>query len=168
MRVFIHLFIIPMKRISFLVLAVAASSAFVGCGDKESEDPKPKTNSELLMAKSWIVTAATEKVGSAAATDEFSSAPACFKDNIYKFEASNKFTLDESTLKCSSSQTATGNWALTNSDKTLTAIAVDQTSSISYSFGGDLTEINASKFVLTESETTSGVTTVSTVTFTAK
>jgi hypothetical protein len=141
---------------------------FASCGDDKNENPTPKTTSELLMAKSWSATAYTEKVGNATATDEYASAPACFKDNIYKFEAGNKFTADESTLKCASAQTMTGSWALTNSDKTLTAIAIDQASSIDYTITGTVEEISASKFVISETETNNGVTTVSRTTFTAK
>lgn len=125
------------------------------------------------MAKSWVVTAYTEKVGNANATNEYDTAPACFKDNIYKFEANSKFTADEGASKCFSAQTFNGNWALTNNDKTLTAIAIDPSSqsssvSIESSFTGTIEEISATKFILSESETSNGVTTVNRMTFSAK
>lgn len=156
-----------MKRV-LLFSSLALMGMFSSCSDDKEGDAKPKSTSELLMAKSWTITAYTEKKGSAIATDEYASFPACFKDNIYKFEASNKFTSDESTLKCSSPQTLTGNWALSNNDKTLTAIAIDQTSFDDYTITGTVEEVSASKFVISQSETNNGVTTVTRTTFTAK
>ncbi|RAK63994.1 lipocalin family protein [Hymenobacter edaphi] len=155
-----------MKRISLLA-AVAVACVFTAC---KKDEEKPKSTSELLMAKSWKITAYTEQVGSAAATDEYASADACLKDNIYKFEASNKFTTDEGTTKCDPTdpQSVSGNWALTNSDKTLTAVAVDQATFTSFELTGSIDEISASKFVLSESETAGGTTTVSKTTFTAQ
>lgn len=156
-----------MKHIALLA-TFAVAGIFTSCGDKKKDEVKPKTPSELLMAKSWKVTASTEQTGTAAATDEYATAPTCFKDNIYKFEANNKFTADEATAKCFTAQTYSGNWALTNSDKTLTAIAIDQASGADLSFTGTIDEISSSKFVLSESETSGGVTTVTKTTFTAQ
>lgn len=155
-----------MKRVSLLA-TLALACAFTAC---KKDNEKPKSTSELLMAKSWKMTALTEQVGTAAASNEYTSMAACEKDNLYKFEASNKFTLDEGPLKCSNSdpQSISGNWALTNSDKTLTAVAIDQASMSSIEMTGTIEKISASEFVLKDTDTSGGTTTVVTATFTAQ
>ena len=155
-----------MKRVSLLA-TLALACAFTAC---KKDNEKPKSTSELLMAKTWKMTGLMEQVGSTTATDEFATAQNCEKDNLYKFEANNKFTLDEGALKCGSTdpQAISGNWALTNSDKTLTAVAVDQASFTSIEITGTIEKISATEFVLKDTDTSGGTTTVTTATFKAQ
>lgn len=159
-----------MKRIPFLVLAIAASSAFVGCGsDNKSEDPTPKSNSELLMAKSWKLTAYTYKEGSAQPEDEYAQLDACAKDDLYKFKANGAFEYNENTNVCAGEpQSFSGNWALTNSDKTLTVAAINQPTYSVVAIQGNIDELTADKLVVSETETYGGVTAVTKYTFAAQ
>ncbi|MFD2785007.1 lipocalin family protein [Hymenobacter rubripertinctus] len=147
-----------MKRIAFLALAIAASSAFVGCGS--DNDPAPKSKSELLMAKSWRVTAQTESVGTAT-QDTFSSEDACTKDDLAKFIANGIFIADEGKTKCDPSdpQQFAGNWALTsNESKLLITVFI---AAIEF----DINELSENKMVLTTQETDRGVTTTTRTTY---
>jgi hypothetical protein len=59
-----------MKRV-LLFSSLALTGMFASCGDDKKEDPKPKTKSELLMAKSWMLTAETEATGTATPVNSF-------------------------------------------------------------------------------------------------
>lgn len=159
-----------MKRISFLALAIAASSAFVGCGsDNKSEDPTPKSNSELLMAKSWKLTAFTYQEGTDPVEDNYAQLDACSKDDLYKFKASASFEYNENTNVCAGEpQSYSGNWALTNNDKTLTVAAANQATYSFVAIQGNIDELTANKLVVSETETFGGVKSVMKYTFVAQ
>ncbi|MBT9393093.1 lipocalin family protein [Hymenobacter sp. NST-14] len=111
-----------MKRISFLALAVAASSAFVGCSsDNKSEDPTPKTKAEMLAAHDWIMTGAEVTVsGQTVDAYQVGMFEDCEKDDFYHFVNTSNggtYTLNENTNVCSPSGAEAGTWAL-NSDQT--------------------------------------------------
>ena len=154
-----------MKRITFLALAVAASSAFVGCSsDSKSEDPTPKTNSELLMAKSWSVTGQTETVGSTT-TDVFAgNFDACELDDTFKFLAGNILTFDQGADKCDPNETrsVSGNWVLTENDTKLTFVVLF--------FGQEakIEELTETKLVLSTTETSGNQTIINKTIFTGK
>ncbi|MBT2556419.1 hypothetical protein J7E24_01335 [Hymenobacter sp. ISL-91] len=147
-----------MKRISLLTLALAAGFAFAGCS--KDDEPAPKSKSELLMAKSWRITASTETVGSKT-TDVFSSEEACTKDDLAKFMANGIFIADEGKTKCdpSDSQQFAGNWALTSNDsKLLITVFI---AAIEF----NVSELSENKLVLTSEDTDGGVTTTTRTTY---
>ncbi|SMB99185.1 hypothetical protein SAMN00120144_0056 [Hymenobacter roseosalivarius DSM 11622] len=163
-----------MNKPSFFALSLALAGALVSCGD-ENADPQPasQTASGRLMAKTWMVTAATEKEGSKPARDIYTSQDACLKDNLFKFQASNAFVLDEGKTKCdnASPQSLTGKWALSNNDQTLLG-TVTVSPAPGFTFDIDLTgtieELTAAQLILVDAETDNGVTTVTRTTFTAQ
>ncbi|WP_139924849.1 lipocalin family protein [Hymenobacter sp. DG01] len=150
-----------MKRISFLLSLLVAGSVFTGCGS-DDETPSPnKSKSELLMAKSWRMTAQTETVGSKAPDDTFSSEEACSKDDLAKFMANGIFIADEGKTKCDpdDSQQFAGNWALSANDTKLTITVFIAAAQF------DITELTENKLVLTSTDTDSGVTTTTRTTY---
>jgi hypothetical protein len=163
-----------MNKLSSFALSLAVAGALVSCGD-DNNDPQPsnQTASEKLMARSWMITAATEKKGNNAAVDIFTSEDACLKDNLYKFQAANAFLVDEGKTKCSSAspQTLTGQWTLSNNDQTLSG-TVTFTIAPGFNYDIELTgtieELNETRLILVDTETVSGVTTVTRTTFTAQ
>ncbi|MBC6605865.1 lipocalin family protein [Hymenobacter sp. BT188] len=163
-----------MNKLFSFALSLALTGTLVSCGD-DNNDPQPtnQTASEKLMAKTWMVTAVTEKEGTKAAVDIFTSEDACFKDNLYKFQASNAFVVDEGKTKCfsASPQTLTGQWSLSNNDQTLSG-AVTFTAAPGFVYDVELTgtieELNETRLILVDTETVSGVTTVTRTTFTAQ
>lgn len=147
-----------------LLSSLALTGMFASCSDDKKEDPTPtKTDSELLMAKTWTQTAETETMGTAAPIDTYTNGyEACEKDNTLKFLAGNILTFDQGATKCDpdDAQSISGNWALT--DKTLTMVV--------FSFGGQATiqELTDSKMVLSTSETVNGTTTITRSTYIGK
>jgi hypothetical protein len=160
---------------TLIALSLALLGGLSSCGD-DGADPTPtpkKTASELLMAKSWKITAATEKEGSKPAENIYTQQPACFRDNLYKFQTNAAFVLDEGATRCDQDdpQTMTGVWALSNNDKTLTGIFALSTQpgiDVDLELSGTIEELTATQLVLVDTETTGGVTTVTRTTFTAQ
>jgi hypothetical protein len=170
---FIHHFIISMKRIPFLVLAIAASSAFVGCGsDNKSEDPTPKSNSELLMAKSWKLTAETEATGNAAPVNTYDSSYESYeKDNVYKFQANDVLVMEEGATRENPSDPAstTGVWKLMDSDKNLAyQVGFFGTALLSSTQKGEIEELTATKLVVKMTDSNNSPAIVTRQTFTAQ
>lgn len=156
-----------MKRftLSVLTLATAASSfVFTSC-KKDDEDPKPKTRTELLTAKSWRVTAATASVG-ATTQDLYASTPACSKDDFTKFNANKTTTFDEGATRCDPSdpQTSAGAWDLTSGD---TKLLIQETTSSTSGELYEIVELSESTLKIKQSDTANGVTYTINVTFTS-
>ena len=157
-----------MKRIPFLALALAASSAFVGCGsDKKSEDPKPKTKAEMLAAHDWIINGATLTV-SGQTIDAFNSGyfDDCEKDNYYHFVNTNNsgtYTLNENTNVCTPSTAENGTWAL-NADQTKLAFTAQGSSAEETT----ITELTDSSLKLSATDNTLGTPILITLTFKVK
>lgn len=163
-----------MNKLSSFALSLAMAGTLAGCGDKNN-DPQPtnQTVSARLMAKTWMVTAVTEKEGNKAAVDIFTSEDACLKDNLYTFGASNAFILDEGKTKCfsTSPQTTTGRWTLADNDQTLSGVVTFSAApgfSYDIELTGKIEELNATQLILVDTETAGGVTTVTRTTFTAQ
>lgn len=161
------LFPVVMKRITLLA-TLAVAGLLTACGD-DNDTPTPSptpTNTELLMAKSWTLTALTLKEGSDPEVNIFAIADACSKDDKYKFQASGVFVFDESTNVCAGEpQTVTGIWGLADNDKTLTLSAINRSTSTLVELSGTIDELTTSKLMVTESSTEDGVTTVARYTF---
>ncbi|UYZ61967.1 lipocalin family protein [Hymenobacter weizhouensis] len=161
-----------MKRVPFLVLAVAASSAFVGCGSDDKNDPTPtKTNSELLMAKSWMLTAETEATGTAAPVSTYNDYESYEKDNVYKFQANSVFVMEEGATREDPTDPASANgvWALSDGDKSLTyQVGFFGTGLLSSTQKGEIEELTATKLVVKMTDARSTPTIITRQTFTAQ
>ncbi|WP_147320749.1 hypothetical protein [Hymenobacter lapidiphilus] len=153
-----------MKKIIFLLLALIAGSAFVGCSnDKKSEDPAPKSKSELLMAKTWTITAETETVGTTTKS-VFENYAACELDNATQFLAGNSMSYDQGAIQCDPDEPRTiiGSWALSENDTKLGLVV--------YGFGtqAKIEELTENRMVLSETATVNNQKVVTTITFSGK
>lgn len=160
-----------MKRV-LLLSTLALTGIFASCSDDNENDPKPKTKSELLMAKSWMLTAETEATGTAAPVDSYKDYESYEKDNIYKFQANNKFVSEEGATRQDPSDPASteGLWSLTDSDKKIVyqaglfgtlLLSSDQNK-------GEIEELTETKLVVKMTDASSSPTVVTRQTFTAK
>jgi len=145
-----------MKKTLLFLLAAAALGA---C--KKNDDNAPRSNTDLLTARNWHLSAETTTTvinnGPPATTDSYAKMSACERDNLVKFNADRTYIDDEGPTLCNPSdpQTQTGTWKLENSDTKLTisdpgAPGTDQSfdiitlsastmrlhSTATYSFGG--------------------------------
>jgi hypothetical protein len=97
-----------------LILAVLLLGAFSAC-KKDSNNDKPKTNTDLLTQASW-------KFGSASASgigDVSSYIPDCYKDNTYTFVADGSGSTNESTNVCSPSTAGPFTWSFMTNETIL-------------------------------------------------
>lgn len=146
-----------MKRIALLA-SLAAACTFTAC----SKDDDPKSASEILTGRSWVVTSVHEEIGKGVAIDSYSSLPDCYKDNQLKFNGGRELIYDEGKTKCDPQdpQSIKGTWSLTNGDKTLDAKVSfsDPGSGISLDidFGGTIESIGDNRFVVTTVDNSSG------------
>ncbi|MBC6610686.1 hypothetical protein H8B15_07115 [Hymenobacter sp. BT507] len=125
------------------------------------------------MAKSWKMTAVTEKEGSEPAKDIYTDEPACLRDNVYQFQADGVFMMDEGTTRCDQAhpQTRTGTWAQSNSGTMLTAtinLSTQPGVEASMEMRGTIESVSATRLVLVDKEATAGVATETRMTFTAQ
>lgn len=156
-----------MKRLTLLATLAVAGLLTACDDDNDTPIPGPKTNTELLMAKSWTLTALTLKEGSDPEIDIFAITAPCSKDDKFKFQDGGVFVFDESTNVCSGeAQTITGIWGLEENDQKLTLSAINRsTSTLVEISGGKIDELTTNKLMVTESFTEDGVTTVARYTF---
>ncbi|UOQ75655.1 hypothetical protein MUN84_13345 [Hymenobacter sp. 5516J-16] len=162
-----------MKRITLLALSLATSTFFTSCSsdDKENNPSPSKSASELLMAKSWKLTAETEATGTAAPVNTYDDYESYEKDNIYKFQANNVFISEEGATRYSSSDPAstTGVWALYEGDKKVAYQAgFFGTGLLSSTQKGDIEELTDTKLVVKMTDASSTPTIVTRQTFTAQ
>jgi hypothetical protein len=165
-----------MKRITLTALTlatVATSLVFTSC-EKDKKDPKPKTASEKLTAKSWMLTAETKATGTAAPVNTFSDYGSYYeRDDIFKFQANNVFIKGEgATRRVPSAPTSiTGTWMLSDSDKKIAYVAgyfgtFLYTSNVDGT--GEIEELTETKLVVKLTDTSSPPTVVTRQTFTAQ
>lgn len=146
-----------MKRIALLA-SLAAACTFTAC----SKDDDPKSASEILTGRSWVVTSINEEISKGVAIDPYSSFDDCFKDNQLKFNAGRELVYDEGNTKCDPQdpQSMKGTWSLSNNDKTLEAkISMSDPNtgvSIELDFGGTIESIGQNRFVVTTVDNSSG------------
>ncbi|QNE40415.1 hypothetical protein F1C16_13035 [Hymenobacter sp. NBH84] len=144
------------------------------CDDNSDIKPTPILSAtDLLMAKSWKMTAVAEKEGSEPIEDLHTDVPACIQDNVYQFQADGVFMLDEGATRCDQAhpQTHTGTWAQSNNGMTLKAtisLSTQPGAEATMEMGGTIESVSATRLVLVERETTAGVTTETRTTFTAQ
>lgn len=109
-----------MKKELLFLLAAAALGA---C--KKNDDNAPRSNTDLLTASNWHLSAGTTTTlinnGPPTTTDSYAKMSACERDNFVKFDADRTYVGDEGPTLCSASdpQTQTGTWKLENSDNKL-------------------------------------------------
>ena len=85
-----------MKSCKFILAFLSTITLFTAC-KKDSNNNKPKTNTDLLVQSSWKFDNAT--VGG---IDVSSQIQGCQKDNTITFAAGGTGTLDEGATKCNS------------------------------------------------------------------
>lgn len=130
---------------AFLMLV----ALMTGC---KKEEVLSKT--ELLCQKSWVVTASRSQTNGGAWSDDFSSNPACEKDNTYSFTTSGSFIADEGATKCRSTDPQaiiTGTWQFTANETKISLKNQPSPTPEVY----DVTQLDAKTFIL-RGQTTSG------------
>jgi hypothetical protein len=144
-----------MKKIKLFTIA-ALMLGFVSCQKEENntvtEGNKPApTKKEMLIAKTWKLTAMTISPAVNGKTDVFPMVEACEKDNTWKFSDNSSYmtlTVDEGMDMCKGrSQQTTTNWMLDEQKNILTIDSYDY----------DVKSITASEFQIQESWNDQGV-----------
>ncbi|UOR05653.1 hypothetical protein MUN82_00800 [Hymenobacter aerilatus] len=159
---------------TFLAVSLALLGGLTSCDDNSDIKPTPILSAtDLLMAKSWKMTAVTEKEGSEPAKDLYTDEPACIRDNVYQFQTDGVFVMDEGATRCDQAhpQTRTGTWAQSNSGmllKATIALSTQPGAEASMELSGTIESVSATRLVLVNKETTAGVTTETRTTFTAQ
>jgi hypothetical protein len=108
-----------MKTLSTFIIATTLGLAVVGCKKDSTDTPAPAaTKTAMLTAKSWRV---TDVKISGISVFNSPLVDACYKDDVYKFNANKSLTFDQSTLKCDPTAPATrnGTWDLTTNETKL-------------------------------------------------
>lgn len=105
-----------------LLLAVALTAC------KKEEAPAPPSNTELLTAKNWRLTAYTNTVISTSGnttTDLYAAEPPCARDNFMTYKPDKTLAFDEGPTKCNPlvQQTTSLSWAWQDDETTLAHIA---------------------------------------------
>ncbi len=104
-----------MKPCKFILAFLSTIILFTACS-KDSNNNKPKTNTDLLVQSSWKFDNAT--VGG---IDVSSQIQGCQKDNTITFAAGGTGTLDEGAAKCSSNdpQSSPFTWSFASNETVL-------------------------------------------------
>jgi hypothetical protein len=116
-----------MKTLRFPLLALTAVSLLTAC-EKDKEKVTPKTPTELLVGKNWMMTACTVSPALRTAdgrliTDYYAERNTFDRDDLWRFEKPNAFTHDEGATKRATNdpQSYAGTWSLEQGDKVLHA-----------------------------------------------
>ncbi|KAA9331421.1 hypothetical protein F0P96_14350 [Hymenobacter busanensis] len=116
-----------------LFIALAAAATLTSC-DKDKEAAKPKTRTELLTGKDWIMTA--ETVSPAIRTDDgslitdlFAVKPSYDRDDLMRFSKPDIYQLDEGATKKAPNfpQVNPGTWSFSEGEKVLNTKLQGQT-----------------------------------------
>jgi hypothetical protein len=119
-----------MKTLRFpLLLTLAAASLLTACDkDKDQETVKPKTPTELLVGKNWMMTACTVSPALRLAdgrvvTDYYATRNPHDRDDLWHFEKPNALKHDEGATKGDPAhpQSYDGTWSLSQDDRVLRA-----------------------------------------------
>lgn len=114
----------PAQLIKKTLLFLLAAAALGAC--KKNDDNAPRSNTDLLTARNWHLSAETTTTvinnGPPATTDSYAKMSACEHDNFVKFNADKAYVGDEGPTLCNASdpQTQTGTWKFENDDTKLT------------------------------------------------
>ena len=132
-----------------------------------------KENAAQMLAgkksqKTWSLKSATISpainINGALVTDYFAQLDPCERDDLFIFKTSGKFSYEEGSTKCNSSDPQvqeTGTWTLSNND-TILSLRDDSGNSIEY----NITLLTSSELIYTTSKRINGVN--YTITFTWK
>ncbi|HEV8283464.1 MAG TPA: lipocalin family protein [Chitinophagaceae bacterium] len=148
-----------MKRLNLIVpFSLLVSFFFFAC-DKSSDNPPPKTKTELLAQSSWKFDNA--KVGG---IDVSSALQACQKDNILVFAATLTGTVDEGPLKCNTNdpQTTSFTWNFASNETVL------HVSTVLFTGGSsdfNIVSLTDTQLILSQNINVSGTTQNAVVTF---
>ncbi len=162
-----------LRSYSLLGLALALLVSFSGC--KKDED-NPSRRAMLTAGNgTWKLTAVTVSpglpIGGTLVTDFYSQIPDCTKDDLSVFltASSNNYREEEGATKCSQSNpqvSATGNWTLSNDEKTLSITSTDAGSTTPSTEEITITSMSGSQMVGTFREEFGTVTYTLTATWT--
>ncbi len=141
-------------RHAFLILAVALS--VFSCKKQLSATSSKK---DLLTGKAWVVKKAEEKNNTEPWTDVFPLWDACYKDNTWRFNADFTMEYNEAALACGADSPnqvlESSTWSFSDNETKITA------DDVTYS----IEQLDATTFVIVESETVAGATSSRRVTF---
>jgi len=139
-----------MKKIIFTGLAFSTLLLFIVSCQKDSDNPKTKT--ELLTMASWKFSSAT-----ASGIDVSAALQACQKDNIYTFATGGTGTADEGATKCNAgdAQNAPFTWSWQSNETILQISAAFFTG-----MTGDVTLVSLTETELVGSVVISGQTVI--------
>ncbi|WP_324678998.1 lipocalin family protein [Hymenobacter sp. GOD-10R] len=93
--------------------------------NKDKEDVKPATKTEMLTDKNWMLSALTttpaRTLGGKQVTDLFPYVDECTLDDVLNFAKPNVYRFDEGTTRCSAQdqQSLTGTWAFREEESVL-------------------------------------------------
>lgn len=108
--------------ISFITISVFF--IFSGCS-KNADTVTNFTKTQLLTNSDWVQTGSQSKLTTESVwTDNFSSTPACSKDDRLVFRANGSFEINEGPTKCNSSNPQillTGTWSFAQNETELVA-----------------------------------------------
>jgi hypothetical protein len=106
------------KIIISLGLIIIGAAVCTSCN---KSDDATADDTTLLMNKNWKVTGCVVSPAVNGNTDMYAMAPACSKDDTYRFNANNVHVFDEGATKCFASdpQTISGTWNYNNITKKL-------------------------------------------------
>ena len=161
-----------MRKASLLLLLAAALGSCKK--DNETTPTASASKADLLVAKSWRISAETSTytvTGSTPIiTNEYAGAATCERDDFLKFNANKTAVFDEGATKCNTSdpQTQNGTWDLTTNDTKLSLLDPSQ-GSIAFPFDVITLSANTLQLRYSYSYSSGGISATQTrdVTFTA-
>ncbi|PJJ53178.1 DUF5004 domain-containing protein [Hymenobacter chitinivorans] len=111
----------------FPMLALLAATTLVSSCTKDKENqPAPKTKTEMLSGKDWVLTGQTVTPGLRAddgtiVTDLFPYLDDCDKDDLMRYETSGSCVLNEGPSRCepTSPQQYAGTWSFESNETVL-------------------------------------------------
>lgn len=135
-----------------IVLAVTVLAALSSCKKESSEELPPKSKSELLTAKEWIVEKIEERENQSAWEDIFPQFAPCLKDNRFKFKTNFTVEYNEGPVACAPNLPnqilETETWKF-NTDETIL---------ITGGYENKILQLDANKLVVLTVETAGGIT----------
>ncbi|TGE26392.1 DUF5004 domain-containing protein [Hymenobacter metallicola] len=113
-------------RLPLLALFSVVSLVSVSCKKDKENSPAPKTKTDMLSGKDWILTAQTVEPGMTAddgstVTDLFPYLEDCDTDDLMRYETSGSCALDEGASRCNpnSPQRYSGTWSFDSNETVL-------------------------------------------------
>ncbi|GGF07896.1 lipocalin family protein [Hymenobacter cavernae] len=116
-----------MNKFSFTLCAILATTLSLSSCDtnKDKEEAKPATKTEMLTDKTWMLSALTTNpartMNGKQVTDLFPYVEDCTLDDVLSFSKPNVYHFEEGATKCSTNdpQSLTGSWAFQEDETVL-------------------------------------------------